>query len=410
MEGEVEIPSYFVCSISLQLMQDPVTLCTGVTYDRESIEKWIFTMGNNTCPATKQILNNQELIPNHTLRRLIQHWSIANSSMGVPLIATPDPPVDTNQLNELLRDIGTWPAPPFRLKGLKKLRSLAEKSETNRRCIASSEAPAAMISLIESQSDDEDETGCSYDVAVACEEALGILHSLIPLPDKTLDLFASAKCLASVGSILKRGTSKARFHAALLSQTVSRKVLERFVMNASDDLIEGLLEVLTEEVCEQATVAALGVLTAITINSRSSRKKAIEAGAVSALIELLPDQSPEKKNSCERMLCLLDVLCGCTEGTAAMADHAMGIPAVTKKILRVSQLASEKAVRILWSLCQFSSSEHVMIEMLQVGAVAKLCMVLQVDCTAKTKTKAMEILKLRSNCWKNSPCVPSWIF
>ncbi|GLJ55796.1 hypothetical protein SUGI_1198070 [Cryptomeria japonica] len=378
--GEVEAPSYFVCSISMQIMQDPVTVCTGVTYDRESIEKWLFTMGNNTCPATMRVLDNRDLTPNHILRRLIQHWSAANSSAGVPFTATPDPPLDVNHLNELLRDIRGLPA------------------------------PAALISLLETQSAEADETGCGYDVAVACEEGLGILHSLIPLPDETVELLGSAKCMASMASILKRGTSNARFHAALLSQTVSRKCLERFVLNANDDLIEGLLEVLTEEVCEQATVAALRILTAMTLSSRSSRIKAIEAGAVSTLIELLPDQSAEKKNRCERMLCLLDVLCGCAEGRGAMADHAMGIPVVSKKIMRVSELASEKAVRILWSLCQFSPSEHVLNEMLEVGAVAKMCMVLQVDCTAKTKSKAMEMLKLHGKCWRKSPCVPSRIF
>ncbi|GLJ55795.1 hypothetical protein SUGI_1198060 [Cryptomeria japonica] len=347
------------------------------------------------------IYDGEQQLPRH---------NATNSSAGVPRTATPDPPLDVNHLNELLRDIRACPVPTFPVKALKELRSLAKESEANRRCTALSEAPATLISLLETQSGEPDEIGCGYDVAVVCEEALGIFHSLIPLPDETVELLASAKCLDSMASILKRGTSNARFHAAVLSQTVSRKCVERFVLNANDDLIEGLLEVLTEEVCEQATVAALRVLTAMTLSSRSSRIKAIEAGAVSALIELLPDQTAEKKNRCERMLCLLDVLCGCAEGRAAMADHAMGIPVVSKKIMRVSELASEKAVRILWSLCQFSPSEHVWNEMLQVGAVAKLCMVLQVDCTAKTKSKAMEMLKMHGKCWRNSRCVPSRIF
>ncbi|GLJ55809.1 hypothetical protein SUGI_1198250 [Cryptomeria japonica] len=401
---EVEIPSYFSCPISMQLMTDPVTLCTGATYDRQSVEKWMFTLGNNTCPLTKQPLHNIELTPNHTLRRLIQHWCVLNSSSGVQRISTPRPPLDADRLNKLLLDMAS-----FQVKALKKLRSLAGESESNRRLIASSAAPAALISVIESHSTENDEVGCCYDAAVACEEALGILYSL-PLLDETLDSIATGKCLASLASVLKRGTSNARFHAAMLLQTLTRKGLERLVMNANGELIEGLLELLTEEVCHQATVAALEMLTAITSNSQHSRINAIEAGAVSVLIESLPDQTPEKKCNCERMLCLLNVLCGCAEGRAAVADHAMGIPAVSKKIMRVSDLATEKAFRILWLLCKLSLSKRVVDEMLQTGVVTKLCLLLHSECTVKTKRKVNEMFKLHRTYWKSASCFPSLNF
>ncbi|KAK9946371.1 hypothetical protein M0R45_011839 [Rubus argutus] len=34
--GRLEIPSVFICPISLEPMQDPVTLCTGQTYERST--------------------------------------------------------------------------------------------------------------------------------------------------------------------------------------------------------------------------------------------------------------------------------------------------------------------------------------------------------------------------------------
>ncbi|KAJ1379072.1 Zinc finger, RING/FYVE/PHD-type [Sesbania bispinosa] len=72
---EIDVPSYFLCPISLEIMKDPVTVYTGITYDRESIEKWLFSKNNNTCPVTKQPLSDcTDLTPNHTLRRLIQAW------------------------------------------------------------------------------------------------------------------------------------------------------------------------------------------------------------------------------------------------------------------------------------------------------------------------------------------------
>uniref|UniRef100_A0A0D3GC55 U-box domain-containing protein n=1 Tax=Oryza barthii TaxID=65489 RepID=A0A0D3GC55_9ORYZ len=37
----------FLCSISMELMEDPVTVATGVTYDRRSIERWFFKLAVN---------------------------------------------------------------------------------------------------------------------------------------------------------------------------------------------------------------------------------------------------------------------------------------------------------------------------------------------------------------------------
>ncbi|KAL2521291.1 U-box domain-containing protein 26-like [Forsythia ovata] len=67
------IPPLFICPISLDLLRDPVTLCTGQTYDRSSIEKWL-AAGNLTCPVTMQKLHDPSIIPNHTLRHLIDQW------------------------------------------------------------------------------------------------------------------------------------------------------------------------------------------------------------------------------------------------------------------------------------------------------------------------------------------------
>ncbi|KAL4356765.1 hypothetical protein AHAS_Ahas09G0119400 [Arachis hypogaea] len=56
-------------------MKDPVTVSTSITYDRESIETWLFSGKNKSCSVTKQQLSSSDffdLTPNHTLHRLIQ--------------------------------------------------------------------------------------------------------------------------------------------------------------------------------------------------------------------------------------------------------------------------------------------------------------------------------------------------
>ncbi|EAY94083.1 hypothetical protein OsI_15858 [Oryza sativa Indica Group] len=75
---EVKIPSFFRCPISLDVMRSPVSLCTGVTYDRASIQRWLDS-GNTTCPATMLPLPSTDLVPKLTLRSLISHWSSSSS-------------------------------------------------------------------------------------------------------------------------------------------------------------------------------------------------------------------------------------------------------------------------------------------------------------------------------------------
>ncbi|KAI3784243.1 hypothetical protein L1987_43338 [Smallanthus sonchifolius] len=54
-------------------MQEPVTLCTGQTYERSNILKW-FSLGHFTCPTTMQELWDDTLTPNSTIYHLIQTW------------------------------------------------------------------------------------------------------------------------------------------------------------------------------------------------------------------------------------------------------------------------------------------------------------------------------------------------
>jgi len=68
------IPKDFICPITGQLFQDPVTLESGQTYERTAIKEW-FDQGNKTCPVTKRILDSAALPQtNFVLRRVINGW------------------------------------------------------------------------------------------------------------------------------------------------------------------------------------------------------------------------------------------------------------------------------------------------------------------------------------------------
>ncbi|EXC12986.1 hypothetical protein L484_016917 [Morus notabilis] len=100
--------------------------------DKKSIEHWLSTSKNTTCPVTKQPLplsnSDDHLIPNHVLRRLNEAWCSGNLSNGVDRITTPKLPLDKTQILKLLKDLR---GDHHQLKAIKRLKTLAAESDRN---------------------------------------------------------------------------------------------------------------------------------------------------------------------------------------------------------------------------------------------------------------------------------------
>ena len=60
----------FVCPITGELMQDPVTTEDGITYERTAIEDWLSR--NLTSPVTNQPLSSAHLVPNVLVRGMVR--------------------------------------------------------------------------------------------------------------------------------------------------------------------------------------------------------------------------------------------------------------------------------------------------------------------------------------------------
>ncbi|XP_044507707.1 E3 ubiquitin-protein ligase PUB23-like [Mangifera indica] len=404
---EIDVPQYFLCPISLEIMKDPVTVSTGITYDRQSIEKWLFSEKNNTCPVTKQVLpTDYDLTPNHAVRRLIQSWCTLNASYGIERIPTPKPPVSKAQISKLIRDAKS--SPQLQLKCLKGLRSIASENDTNKRCLEAAGAVEFLASIVMNKFcfvsfEESNEDG--FDFTGLTEEALSILCNL-QLSDVGLKnlMNKNGEFIESLTQIMQRGTFESKAYAVLLLKSMLEVADPIKLTNLSPQFFIEIIKILRDQISRQASKAALQSLINLLPWGRN-RVKAVEAGAVSILIDLLLEKC--ERRDCELILMTIDFLCQCAEGRAELLKHGAGMAIVSKKILRVSQVASERAIRILLSISKFSATTTVLQEMLQLGVVAKLCLVLQVDCGSKTKDKAREILKMHARAWKNSPCIPN---
>lgn len=67
-----DIPNVFICPITLKLMEDPVLLSDGISYERTAIERWLST--NNRSPKTNQALSSKRVFANSALKVMIQEY------------------------------------------------------------------------------------------------------------------------------------------------------------------------------------------------------------------------------------------------------------------------------------------------------------------------------------------------
>jgi hypothetical protein len=65
-------PAELKCPITLELFRDPVCNCVGNTYERSAIEAHLAKPGAKRDPLTNEALANLSLVPNQSLRRMVQ--------------------------------------------------------------------------------------------------------------------------------------------------------------------------------------------------------------------------------------------------------------------------------------------------------------------------------------------------
>ncbi|XP_045813399.1 U-box domain-containing protein 26 [Trifolium pratense] len=384
----IQIPYHFRCPISLELMRDPVTVSTGQTYDRNSIESWVNT-GNTTCPVTRANLTDFTFIPNHTLRRLIQEWCVANRAFGVQRIPTPKQPADPSLVRSLLNQISSHSAPvQIKLNSLRRLRSLTRDSDYNRSLIASLNVRHIVLPIL------FDYNGGLDDLKY---ESLALLV-LFPLSESDCTSLASdSDKINYLTSLLSHSLFDVRVNsAALIEIVVSGTHLPEIRAQVSnvDGIYDGVVEILRNPISyPRALKVGIKALFALCL-VKQTRHRAVAAGAPAVLVDRLADF---EKCDAERALATVELLCRVPAGCAAFAGHALTVPMLVKIILKISDRATEYAAGALMALC--SESERCQREAVTAGVLTQLLLLVQSDCTERAKRKAQLLLKLLRDSW-----------
>ncbi|PPD75390.1 hypothetical protein GOBAR_DD27697 [Gossypium barbadense] len=342
----ITIPSFFRCPISLDVMKSPVSLCTGVTYDRASIQRWLDS-GNNTCPATMQVLQSKEIVPNRNLQRLIQMWSdsVARRQVDAESAAPSSVVVPSqDQVKLLVKQLDKNCS-----SSLAKIVCFAGESEENREFLARM-----------------DGTRSRCWNQIACQRFF---------------------------LVLQRGTLDSQIQSLRLLESIAIDGESKLKIAEKEGLLLELVNSLSKEKDERLIEASLSCLSAITKPKRV-KTKLIQYRTIPELKNLLSEPNMSV-SIIEKSLKLLETLSFCKEGRVEIRHDSNLLQAIVQKVLKVSSKATEHAVTVLWSVCCLFREEKAQEAVVGCSnGLTKFLLLMQSDCSSATRQMSADLLKL----------------
>lgn len=94
----------FYCPITQDVMENPVEIASGHTFEMSAIQKW-FAEGHNVCPVTKMELHSLGLKPNRLLRESIEEWKDRNTVIKLASMACKLKSENEDEITEALLEL-----------------------------------------------------------------------------------------------------------------------------------------------------------------------------------------------------------------------------------------------------------------------------------------------------------------
>lgn len=398
-ENQMNIPLLFRCPISLDLFIDPVTLSTGQTYDRPSIEKWL-AGGNSTCPVTMQRLPDFSVVPNRTLRQYIDRWLLCGVADHCCAQQGSGIPISLNILKTSLLSSETPAA--AKIEALRKVRILSTESDVGESFLIQLDFFPVLVQLV---------FQCPLET-VNLELVELALDCILRLPPSTNlsylnDVLKQDAAFSSLVILLEQGSSKMKTFLCVLIETITTSTATKelcSLLGRSRTVLQVLASLLLQSKTNvQASDAAAAAMAGICTSVESSRVDAIDEGAVEGLAEYL---STGVRRNASSALAAMEVLMG--EEIGRKAGVRVGAARVMVKwVFRVSakEEGSERAVGALMAMC--GSSSRARKEAVAAGAVTQLLLLLQSQCGGATKARARALLKLLRSSWEDDDGIRS---
>ncbi|XP_023519714.1 U-box domain-containing protein 19-like [Cucurbita pepo subsp. pepo] len=347
-------PQDFRCPISLELMIDPVTVSTGQTYDRASIQKWL-SAGNLLCPKTGERLTSSELVPNTSLKKLIHQFCVDNGislakfnarSHDITRTIIPGSPAAAEAMKfsseYLLRRL-VFGTDTEKNKAAYEIRLLAKSNIFNRSCLIKVGIIPSLLNLLSSLDKSTQENAIAAVLKLSKHSTGKILvvenGGLVPI----LSVLKSGFCLES-----------RQLAAATLFYLSSVKEYRKLI-GETPDAITGLIELIKEgTTCgkKNAVVAIFGLLL-----YPKNNKTVLNSGVVPILLDIIATSVNDELIS--DSLAVIAALAESSEGSNTIL-HASALPLLIRTLnSATSSPGKEYCVSALRSLCNHGGEEVV---------------------------------------------------
>ncbi|KAJ9189425.1 hypothetical protein P3X46_000721 [Hevea brasiliensis] len=271
------IPHEFLCPITLEIMVDPVTVATGQTYERESIQRWL-NSNHRTCPKTGQTLDHFSLAPNFAIRNLILQWCEENNFE----LPKNDACVGCAGSNaELIEKITCLVQNLFcteldvKREAIAKIRMLSKENPDNRILIGNIGAIPPLIHLL------------SYQDSAVQEQTVTALLNL-SIDEENKRIIAREGAIPAIIEILRNGTEEARENSAAALFSLSMLDENKVLVGALNG-IPPLVNLLQNGTIRGRKDAATALFN-LSLN-QTNKFRAIKAGIVPPLLRLLEDKN-----------------------------------------------------------------------------------------------------------------------
>ncbi|KAH7520818.1 U-box domain-containing protein 28 [Ziziphus jujuba] len=393
----ITVPSFFRCPISLDVMKSPVSLSTGVTYDRSSIQRWLDN-GNNTCPATMQVLQSKEFVPNHTLQRLIQIWSdsVRHHRVDSAANSPPHSVLSQEDVLELIKFVDCNSVSSS-FDSLSKIVCFARESEDNRKFLARTDGFVPMLVDFLANAGDGDSGGGVYFL----EQVVSLLDMIFKEIEDHEQLTNSMiksnnnnnrDCLASLILILQQGSIESRIGSARLIESVAMDAESKLIIAEKDGLLRELLKLIGPEKDPNLMEAGLSCLIALSM-PRRVKVKLVHIGAVKSLAKTLSEPNGSVSIT-EKVLKLLETVSSVKEGRKEICDDGKCVEGIVQKVLKVSATVTEHAVTILWSICYLFRDRGAQEAVTKANGLTKILLLMQSNCSPSVRQMSADLLKI----------------
>lgn len=406
---EMTIPHLFRCPISLDLFKDPVTLCTGQTYDRPSIEKWL-AAGNLTCPVTMQKLDDPALVPNHTLRHFINQWLQMGNQFDPDYLET------IGSLASLKHTLESHEVTLKRkVQALEKIRALSQSESpyTSHLFLQLGFLPL-LLELVFGGEEAKHKQKLKQELPQEryyikfLEDALSCTLILLPHGKlESLNMLREESKLVSFQALFAHGTALIRMSLCRLIEVTSTSPETKelcYMFGKNHQLLHRIsVQLLQQNSNSEAADAGIKAITALS-SLEENREILVGQGVVNGLITYINSSTERRERSLAPLaMATLEKLLGLQSAKEAVINYnnnnnnnnnLNGVHGLVKMVFRVSDdhQGSESAVGCLIILCNDSLLARE--EAISGGVLTQLLLLLQSQCSGRTKTKARMLLKL----------------